>query len=112
MTARRPLSPMRKLALFEKAGGVCHLCGLKISGKWDVEHVIPLALGGADDEANMLPAHKSCHAEKTADDLARTAKAKRMKAKHLGIRKRSTFPKAPPGYRYDWRRRGYVKEAN
>lgn len=74
VTTRRPLSPMRKLALFEKAGGVCHLCGLKINGKgWDVEHVIPLALGGADDETNMRPAHKECHAPKTAEDFGRIA---------------------------------------
>jgi 5-methylcytosine-specific restriction protein A len=111
MTARRPLSPMRRLRVFEAAGGLCHLCGLRIQvgEKWEVEHRRALALGGEDDDANLSPAHKSCHAEKTTDDLARTAKAKRMKAKHLGIRKRSTFPKPPPGYEYDWRRRGYFK---
>ena len=92
MTARKPLSPMRKLALFEREAGRCHICEQKIFGKeWDVEHVIPLALGGADDESNMKPAHRLCHAPKTVDDVRRIAKAKRMAAKHVGIRKQSKW---------------------
>jgi 5-methylcytosine-specific restriction enzyme A len=77
---------MRRLKLFEASGGLCYLCGCKIqpAQKWDVEHPIPLALGGADDESNMAPAHKACHAPKTAIDVARIAKAKRMKIKHMG----------------------------
>lgn len=111
MTKRASLSPMRKLRLFEAAGGVCHLCEQKIYGKWDVEHIIPLALGGADDETNMAPAHKACHAPKTAQDVADIARAKRRKARHIGIKKPSRFPKPPPGMKFDWRSRRYVKEA-
>lgn len=93
MTDRRSLSPMRRLKVFEDAGGLCHICGQKIFGKeWDAEHVIPLALGGADDDSNLRPAHKACHGIKTRTDAASWSKAKRVKAKHLGIRKRSTFP--------------------
>ncbi len=112
MTTRRPLSRMRKLALFEKVGGICHICGLKIQGKWEVEHVIPLALGGADEERNMAPAHQHCHAPKTAADVASIAKAKRQKANHIGIKKPSSFPKTPPGSRWDWKmgRRVFDKE--
>lgn len=115
MTGRRSLSPMRRLRIFEAAGGLCHLCGLRIQvgEKWEVEHRRALALGGEDDDANLSPAHVKCHAVKTADDLARTAKAKRVKAKHLGIRKPSTFRKPPPGTRWDWRlgRRVFEKES-
>lgn len=94
MTERRSLSTMKRLAIFERAKGVCYLCEqrIQVGQPWDVEHRIPLALGGADDESNMLPAHRACHAPKTAEDLGRVAKAKRQRAKHLGIKKRSTFP--------------------
>ena len=94
MTERRSISPMKRLRVFESASGLCHLCGQKIQAgqKWDVEHVRPLGLDGADDESNMAPAHKGCHAPKTAEDVAAIARAKRRKAKHLGIRKRSRFP--------------------
>ena len=106
MTARRSLSPLQRLKVFEAAKGVCHLCEqrIQVGQKWDVEHVRPLALGGADDESNMRPAHKTCHAGKTKADAASWSKAKRCAAKQLGIRKRSTFPKPPPGYN-PWTRR-------
>ena len=93
MTSRKPLSPMRKLALFEREGGVCHICSLKIrvGELWDVEHVIPLALLGEDTEANMKPAHKDCHSSKTRVDNAMWSKAKRVAAKHVGIRKQSKW---------------------
>lgn len=93
MTERRALSPMRRLAVFEKSGGRCHICErrIQVGERWELEHVRPLALGGADDETNMAPAHVKCHAVKTKADNASWTKAKRQAAKHRGIRKRSTF---------------------
>lgn len=86
MTIRRHLSPTKRLAIFERAHGRCHLCGQKIQvgEKWEVEHPIPLAIGGADDESNMAPAHVKCHTGKSADDAGNIARAKRREAKHLG----------------------------
>jgi 5-methylcytosine-specific restriction protein A len=85
MTTRRPLSPMRRLRVFEAAGGLCHLCGLRIQvgEKWEVEHRRALALGGEDDDANLSPAHVNCHAEKTKADAKSWSKAKRMKSKFI-----------------------------
>lgn len=83
---RRSLSPTRRLAIFLAADGLCHLCGqrIQVGERWDVEHPIPLALGGADDESNMSPAHVKCHAGKSAADAGDIARAKRREAKHLG----------------------------
>lgn len=115
MTKRASLSPMKRLRIFEAANGVCYLCKQRIKAgeKWDVEHLIPLALGGADGGWNMKPAHKACHAPKTAADVADIARAKRRKARHIGIKKRSSFPKPPDGSRWDWKlgRRVFDKEA-
>jgi len=112
-TPRRAMSRMRRLRIFEAGKGICYLCDhcIHVGEKWDVEHIVPLALGGADDVTNMAPAHKACHAPKTAADFGRIAKAKRMKARHIGIRKRSSFPKPPPGMRFNWKQRRYVREA-
>ncbi len=112
MTKRRTLSPMKRLAVFEANRGRCHICDTRIfpGDLWEVEHIIPLALGGADEPSNIGPAHKVCHAFKTAVNVAEIARAKRRKARHIGIKKPSTWPKKPPGYRYDWQRRGLVKE--
>ena len=111
MIARRFLSPKRRLAIFLAADGRCHLCGQRIKPgeKWDVEHPIPLALGGADGDTNRAPAHSKCHAPKSAQDAGDIARAKRREAKHLGIRKPSTF-RRPPGVKFDWRAGRYTKQ--
>jgi len=89
MTARRSLSRLARIRIFDAAKGLCHLCGQKIhvGEKWDVEHVRALSLGGADDEENMRPAHYACHKIKTAEEAPRKAKADRQRARHLGIKK-------------------------
>ncbi len=89
---RKPLSTAQKVRLFQDAGGICHICGGKIDNElWDVEHVIPLALGGDDAEANMRPAHRQCHAPKTVNDIRVIAKAKRLEARRIGIKKQSKW---------------------
>lgn len=92
MTKRRSLSRLARVRIFDAAGGVCHLCKTKITvgERWDVEHVRALSLGGADDEANMRPAHVDCHRIKTSEEAPRKAKADRQRAAHLGIKKNAT----------------------
>ena len=97
---RRALSTKARVALFQRHGGVCHICGGKIAAReaWELEHVIPLALGGDDAPANLRPAHVKCHRGKTAKDAGDTAKAKRREADHIGATAPSPrgFRKAPP----------------
>ena len=84
--ARRTISTKARTALFLKRGGVCHLCGGAVSAgeKWELEHLIPVAMGGDDEEHNWFVAHVKCHASKTKDDVANIAKAKRRQARHIG----------------------------
>lgn len=92
-TKRKNMTPRMRLKVWEAHKGICKLCGGKIDGvreRWIVEHIIPLALGGEDTEANMAPAHEGCALAKTfgkSGDIAKAAKAKRVKSKHLGIKK-------------------------
>jgi hypothetical protein len=93
-TARRKLTPHRRLQVWEKTGGVCVLCEGKIDGvreRWIVEHIRALELGGEDDLSNMGPAHQACALVKTQDDHRRTAHAKRQKIHRLG----ADVPKRP-----------------
>lgn len=87
MVKRASLSPMKRLKLFEKHRGICHLCEQPIQPgqAWEVSHDRPLELGGADDDENRKPAHKTCHREHTRTvDQPAIAKAKKIAAKHVG----------------------------
>lgn len=93
---RRSLTRLQKVRIFDAAGGICHLCGLKIwagrGEQWHVEHVTPLSFGGADDESNMKPAHVKCHADKTREEAPIRAKSDRVRAHYLGIKKTTSLP--------------------
>ena len=92
----RRMSTSRRARIFTAADGVCHLCGQTIDGTreaWDVEHVVPYALTRDDSDDNLRPAHRSCHAAKTREDVGQIAKAKRVAAKHTGAhRPRASLP--------------------
>lgn len=99
MTRRRSLSPTARLRIFTEHHGVCDICGDVIDGvrePWDLDHRIPLALGGEDTDDNLRPVHGRCHrgaGSKTSDDVARIAKAKRVERKHMGAhRPKATIP--------------------
>ena len=86
-TRRRSLSGRRRLQAWERTGGTCVVCAQRIDGvreRWIVEHIRALELGGTDDIKNMGPAHEACGREKTRNDHAHAAAAKRQKIRHLG----------------------------
>jgi len=95
-TVRRPtFSTSFRLSLFLRRKGTCAGCNQKIeAGKaWDIDHILPLALGGANEPDNLQILCRSCHRSKTSlSDVPRIAKTKRIKARHLGARAPSTRP--------------------
>ena len=69
MSVRRHLSTRERVRLFALHGGLCHLCGGRIDGvreAWEISHEVPLALGGAEEDENTEPAHRTCHRAWTA----------------------------------------------
>jgi 5-methylcytosine-specific restriction protein A len=50
-------------------GRICHRCGH--DGATIVDHVIPLAEGGADDWTNLRPICDPCNREKVTEEAAR-----------------------------------------
>lgn len=86
---------------------VCHLCGGRIDPArepWEAEHSLRRTLGGSDAPANVLPAHKTCHRDKTNVDISSNAKGKRVRDKHFGIVTKKKWWK-PDGYKHRWGRR-------
>lgn len=61
----RPVSKRRR-NIFAKSNGRCHYCAapLQLDGAWHVEHMLPRALGGADDVGNLVAACVPCNLAK------------------------------------------------
>jgi len=58
---RRQLTAAERKIIWEKTGGLCHLCGGKIEDAWTANHVRPHAFEGEDSIANYLPSHPECN---------------------------------------------------
>jgi 5-methylcytosine-specific restriction enzyme A len=97
---RRSFNRKERAAIFERAGGACHICGGKIAvgDAWDVEHIRPLSMGGTNDPDNLAPAHAKCHRVKTAEEAGPRAKADRLRAKHTGTYPKSRTPLRSRGF--------------
>ena len=77
----------------------CAVCG-NPAKPGEVDHIIPLILGGLHREANLQWLCKPCHGAKTKLDVKLKAKVARVRKRDLGIRKPSLrsagFRKADP----------------
>lgn len=79
-TKRRGMTKARAAKIFLAHNGKCCNCGQQIrqGDGWFVEHPVPLAQGGADDDTNTAPAHTKCKPAKDAADAASKAKRDRL----------------------------------
>ena len=96
-TPRRSMTPARRKRIFLAHGGVCGFCHEKIAAgePFEIDHEVPLALGGSDNDGNCYPIHVRCHEIKTfglkrpgrqrVSDFSAIAKVKRLRAKRLGL---------------------------
>jgi 5-methylcytosine-specific restriction enzyme A len=77
---RKSFSAKDRLRIFAAHNGVCGLSGVKIGvgDAWHIEHRVPVALGGSNEDENLYPALVEPHKAKTKDDVKRIAKAKRQ----------------------------------
>jgi len=54
-----------KQEIYERDGGVCHLCGKKCNqSNWHLDHLIPLSLGGEHTKQNVAVACPRCNESK------------------------------------------------
>ena len=58
----------RAARIMRQHHAICHVCGQPGA---EVDHIIPLAEGGADGESNLAPICIGCHVQKTAAESAR-----------------------------------------
>lgn len=76
-----------RLRVFNRENGVCYLSGAKIAAgvKWELEHRVPLSMGGKHAEDNLFPALVEPHKAKSKAEAAARAKADAVAKRHLGI---------------------------
>lgn len=104
---RRRRTGAQRIKILHDHDSRCYLTGHPIDpvrDKWEIEHVIPLANGGTDDDDNCRPVLASAHLEKTKQDLAKIAKGKRIEAKHFGTQPKPKRP-LPCGRRSQWKKK-------
>ena len=104
---RQEFSTKTKLAAFERANGMCDICGQKIIARAEYDHALPDFFGGKPDLSNCQVLCSRCHRLKTStEDVPRIAKTKRTRAKHIGAeRPKRKIPSRPFGTR-----RGMLRE--
>lgn len=88
-----PVPPRVRLRVFEKFGGICCECTLKIrTRRWVCDHRKAIVNGGENRESNLGPIHDQCDKTKTAADVAEKKVNNRVRSKYLGITKRKGRP--------------------
>ena len=89
MTRRRYLTATVKAEIYWAQYENCDECGDDVSLadiEWD--HILPLCLGGTNDDDNWHGLCRKCHAAKTKREAAARAKTKRLENVRLGLKKR------------------------
>lgn len=104
-TPRRQVSKTERLTILLDQNGRCAKCLEKRAlADLDLDHVIPIELGGAHERSNwQLICRDVCHREKTAVDIRNIRKAARLRAKQ---KPRAEWPKTQKiggrGFRNRW----------
>lgn len=76
-TPRKAMGANRRGRIISRQGHVCARCAEKVS-VFEIDHVVPLELGGADEDDNLQALCGKCHRAKTGADIQRIAKARRQ----------------------------------
>jgi 5-methylcytosine-specific restriction protein A len=116
------IPPRIKDAIARKADDCCQRCARKVGGKLraEIDHVIPLIIGGKHRQSNLQILCHECHGAKTALDVKLKSRIAKSRKKRMGfVRKgpkmqgRSFDPRPPqnstraPNKFCAWR--GYVR---
>ena len=63
--SRRPWLYQVLQEMYVNQGGICPLCGkLMELGEYEVDHIVPLALGGGNESSNIQLTHGRCNRKK------------------------------------------------
>jgi 5-methylcytosine-specific restriction endonuclease McrA len=75
---RKALTPSQRRIIARKTGRTCHVCGKRLDGDWQADHVRPYHLGGHCREDNYLPSCVPCNRLRWMYDSRRIRKILRL----------------------------------
>jgi hypothetical protein len=95
--SRLEFSRKTRKAITDRAAGKCERCQSVLKkSEGEIDHILPCALGGEPTVANGRLLCRTCHKEKTADDVRSLRHGDRMRDKHSGVIKpKGEFPSKP-----------------
>lgn len=97
-TPRLSVSPARRKRVLEAHNGVCYYPDCEETQGLEFEHIVPLWMGGKDDDSNTAPMCREHHKQKTALDAKMRARTKRIIAKHSPDREKPVSRIASRGF--------------
>ena len=66
---KRCVSPLKKKLVASSQEWKCGHCYELLSAWYEVDHIIPLYVGGSNDLSNLMALCRNCHGAKTIQDL-------------------------------------------
>ena len=81
MPARRTLSAHTKRIVAARAKWRCEACGGLLDEDYEIDHLVPLHLGGTDALDNLQALDGRCHRRKTVREEAARVEARRAAAR-------------------------------
>lgn len=83
-TPRKAMTKARRARAIERFDGKCASPGCSVTDSLEIDHTIPLELGGADEDHNLRPLCTYHHKLKTKLDVMMIAKARRLRKREAG----------------------------
>jgi 5-methylcytosine-specific restriction endonuclease McrA len=85
---RHIFTPEERQQMFNDANGVCEECSKKMTLKeMNIDHIIPLCVGGSNEPENLQVLCKKCHFVKSKDERDNHHFLKYLKRYHPSILK-------------------------
>lgn len=88
-TPRKAMTKSRRARVIERFNGKCASPGCSVVDSLEIDHTIPLELGGADEDHNLRPLCTYHHRMKTKLDVAMIAKSRRLRKREAGEKRRT-----------------------
>lgn len=57
-------SPYTRASIYERDRGICGICRKPAPDNYEIDHIVPIGLGGPDIPSNVQTACPSCNREK------------------------------------------------